>query len=152
VHSRARGDLNDFNNYLGGFPVPIIRPDVYGTLPTDIPNRFLAWGLFQLPWKIRIAPTVEYRTGFPYIVTDAFQNYVGTPDQNHYPGFFSADAKVSKDFKVSAKYSLRPSVSIFNMTDHFNPEALHNNIADPAYGLFFGQRGRRFTADFDVIF
>jgi hypothetical protein len=77
---------------------------------------------------------------------------VGLPDQNHYPGFFSADAKVSKDFKVSPKYSLRPSVSIFNMTDHFNPEAFHNNIADPAYGLFFGQRGRRFTADFDVIF
>jgi len=152
VRSRARGDLNDFNNYLGSFPVPILRPDEYGTLPTDIPNRFLAWGVFQLPWKIRIAPTVEYRSGFPYIVTDAAQNYSGSPDQNRFPGFFSADAKVSKDFKVSPKYTLRPSVSMFNLTDHFNPEAFHNNIADPAYGLFFGQRGRRFTADFDVIF
>ena len=33
-----------------------------------------------------------------------------------------------------------------------HPEAFHNNVADPAYGLFFGQRGRRFTADFDVVF
>jgi hypothetical protein len=60
--------------------------------PADLPNRFLAWGLLQLPW--------------------GFQN----------------------------------------LTNHFNPEAFHNNVADPAYGLFFGQGGRRFTADFDVIF
>jgi len=43
-------------------------------------------------------------------------------------------------------------VSSFNLTDHFNPEAVHANIADPAFGYFFGQRGRRFTADFDVLF
>jgi len=152
VRSKARGDLNDFNNYLGSFPAPILRPDQFGNLPTDIPNRFLLWGLVQLPWKIRIGPTVEYRSGFPYIVTDAGQNYAGIPNQNRYPGFFSVDAKVSKDFKVSSKYTLRPSISSFNLTDHFNPEAFHNNIADPGFGLFFGQRGRRFTADFDVIF
>jgi hypothetical protein len=57
-----------------------------------------------------------------------------------------------KDFKVSPKYSVRFSVSGYNLTDHFNPEAVHGNIADPAYGLFFGQRGRRFTTDFDVLF
>jgi hypothetical protein len=54
--------------------------------------------------------------------------------------------------KVSPKYTVRLSVSGYNLTNHFNPEAFHNNVADPAYGLFFGQRGRRFTADFDVIF
>ena len=32
VYSRARGDLNDFNNYLGSFPVPIIRADQFGNL------------------------------------------------------------------------------------------------------------------------
>jgi hypothetical protein len=36
--------------------------------------------------------------------------------------------------------------------DHFNPEAVHANIADPAYGFFFGQRTRRYTADFDIVF
>jgi hypothetical protein len=44
------------------------------------------------------------------------------------------------------------SVSSFNLTNHFNPEALHSNAADPAFGYFFGHRGRRFTADFDVLF
>jgi hypothetical protein len=97
-------------------------------------------------------PSVEYRSGFPYAVTDAAQNYVGVPNQSRFPGFFSMDARVSKDFQVNPKYAVRLSVSGYNLTNHFNPEAFHNNAADPAYGLFFGHRGRRFTVDFDVIF
>lgn len=152
VRSRARGDLNDFASYLGSFPAPIIRPNQFGNLPADLPNRFLTWGLIQLPAGFRIAPLVEFRSGFPYAVTDAAQNYVGIPEANRFPTFLSVDARVSKDFKVNSKYTLRFSVSGFNLTNHFNPEAFHANAADPAYGLFFGQRGRRFTADFDVIF
>jgi hypothetical protein len=36
-------------------------------------------------------------------------------------------------------------------TNHFNPEAFHNHVADPAFGFFSGQR-RRFTADFEILF
>jgi hypothetical protein len=152
VRSRARGDLNDFAGYLGSFPLPIIRPNQFGNLPGDLPNRFLAWGLLRLPWGFRIAPLVEVRNGFPYAITDVAQNYVGVPNQNRFPSFLSVDSRFSKDFKVSPKYTVRLSVSGYNLTNHFNPEALHANIADPAYGFYFGQRGRRFTADFDVIF
>jgi hypothetical protein len=83
---------------------------------------------------------------------DALQNYAGTPNGSRYPHFFSADARVSKDLKVNRNHAVRLSVSGFNLTNHFNPEAVHFNIADPAYGLFFGHRGRRFTADFDFLF
>jgi hypothetical protein len=152
VRSRARGDLNDFGRYVGTFPVPIIRGNQHTNLSGDLPNRFLLWGVFQLPWAFRAAPVVEYRSGFPYIVTDAAQNYVGIQNQNRYPNFLSVDARLSKDIKVNPKYSVRLAVSSFNLTNHFNPEAVHGNIADPAYGLFFGHRGRRFTADFDVLF
>jgi hypothetical protein len=152
VRSRARGDLNDFANYLGSFPAPIIRPNVYGTLPTDLPNRFLAWGVVQFPHGIRISPVFEYRSGFPYAVYDPAQNYVGIPNQTRFPNFFSIDSRFSKDIKVNPKYSIRLSISGFNLTDHFNPEALHTNTGDPAFGSYFGQRGRHFTADFDVIF
>ena len=152
TRSRAQGDLNDFSSYLGSYPPPILRANQFANLPTDLPNRFLAWGMFQLPWRFRIAPVVEYRSGFPYAVTDAAQNYAGIPNQSRFPDFFSVDARVSKDFQVNPKYAIRLSVSGYNLTDHFNPEAFHTNVADPAYGLFFGQRGRHFTADFDVIF
>jgi hypothetical protein len=152
VRSRARGDLNDFANYLGSFPAPIVRANQFGNLPADLPNRFLAWGAVQLPAGFRIAPLVEYRSGFPYAVTDAAQNYVGVPNAERFPSFLSVDSRFSKDIKVNPKYTVRLSVSGYNLTDHFNPEAFHNNVADPAFGLFFGQRGRRFTADFDVLF
>jgi hypothetical protein len=152
VRSSAQGNLNDFANFLGTFPAPLLRPDLYSTLPTDLPNRFLVWGSLKLPYGFRIAPVLEYRTGFPYAVTDALQNYVGTPYQNRFPSFFSADARLSKDFKVNPKYTIRISVAGFNLTDHFNPEAIHTNIDDPAYGAFVGQHGRRYTADFDVLF
>ena len=152
VRSQARGDLNDFANYLGSFPVPIIRPNQFGNLPVNVPNRFLAWGAVQLPAGFRIAPLIEFRSGFPYAVTDALQNYVGAPNAQRFPSFMSVDSRFSKDIKVNPKYAVRLSVSAYNLANHFNPEAFHNNIADPAFGLFFGQRGRRFTADFDVIF
>ena len=152
VRSRARGDLNDFATYLGTFALPILRPNQFGNLPSDLPNRFLAWGLVHLPWKFQVAPLVEYRSGFPYAVVDAAQNWVGVPYISRYPTFLSIDSRISKDFKVNPKYSIRLSVSAYNLTDHFNPEAVHNNVADPAYGYFFGQRGRHFTADFDVLF
>jgi carboxypeptidase family protein len=152
VHARARGDLNDFANYLGSFPVPIVRPNQFGNLAADLPNRFLTWGVVQLPGGFRIAPLIEFRSGFPYAMTDAYQNYVGVPNAQRFPTFVSVDSRFSKDVKMNSKYTVRLSVSSYNLTNHFNPEAIHNNVADPAFGLFFGQRGRRFTADFDVIF
>jgi hypothetical protein len=152
VHSTARGDLNDFNNYLGSFPLPIIRPNQFGNLPGNIPNRFLMWGTVALPAKFQISPVMEYRNGFPYFTLDEAQNYAGVPNAHCYPNFLSLDARLAKDFQVTPKYGVRLAVSGFNLTNHFNPEAFHNNTADTAYGVFFGQRQRRFTLDFDVLF
>ena len=49
VHSRAVGDLNDFGQFLGTLTAPIIRPNEYGTLGTNVPNRMLLWGVAKLP-------------------------------------------------------------------------------------------------------
>lgn len=152
IRSKGRGDLNDFGSFLGTFPLPIVRPNQFGNSPADLPNRFLTWGLMQLPWKFRISPVIEYRSGFPYVVTNADQDYVGVPNTRRFPQFLSVDSRISKDFQVHPKYAVRLSVSAFNLTNHFNPEAVHPNVADPAFGYFFGHRGRRFTLDFDVLF
>src|SRR5215510_2676402 len=148
VHSQARGDLNEFNSYLGNFPFPVVRPNTFTNLSGDLPNRFLGWGAVRLPWMMRIAPIVEWRNGFPYAPVDAAQDYVGAPNQTRFRNFFSLDARVSKDIKVSDKYMLRFSVSGFNLTNHFNPLQVHSNIADPNYGVFFGSHKPRFRLDF----
>lgn len=152
VNSRARGDLNDFADFLGNFPLPVIRPNQFGTLPTDLPNRFLLWGAVQLPYRFRIAPTIEWRSGFPYASLNQFQRYADTPYTDHFPTFASIDARVSKDIQVNPKRAVRLSLNGFNLSNHFNPEAVRSNTANPLYGFFFGQRGRRFTVDFDVLF
>jgi hypothetical protein len=152
VRSRARGDLNEFNNYLGNFPFPIVRPNEYTNQPGDLPNRFLAWGTVSLPWKMRISPMLEWRNGFPYATTNLAQEYVGLPNTTRFPVFMSLDSRVSKDFKLNDKYSIRFSVSGFNLTNHFNPLDVRSNIDDLKYGVFFGNHKRKFRLDFDVLF
>jgi len=152
VNSRSRADVNEFNTYIGNFPFPVVRPNQYARGSADLPHRFLAWGIFHLPWKMRFAPIVEYRNGLPFSVTDAGQNYVGAANSKRFPNFFSLDGRISKDFQVTPKYAFRFSLSGFNLTNHFNALDAHRNAADPRFGIFFGNYERRFRLDFDVIF
>lgn len=152
VNSRSRGDVNEFNTYIGNFPFPVVRPNQYARGPVDLPHRFLAWGIVHLPWKMRFSPIVEYRNGLPFSVLDAKQNYVGAASSKRFPNFFSLDGRISKDFQVHPKYAFRFSLSGFNLTNHFNALDVHRNVADPRFGTFFGSYERRFRLDFDVIF
>jgi hypothetical protein len=154
THSRAEGNLNEFSGFVGNFPLPLVRSDSYSNLPGDAPNRLLAWGRLSAPWKLYLLPLAELRSGFPYASVDALGNYVGTPfsAQTRFPKYFSADARIVRDFKVRSKYTLRFSVSAFNLTGHFNALAVHANVADPQYGVFFGNYPRRYRGDFEVLF
>ncbi|MGI8991237.1 MAG: TonB-dependent receptor [Bryobacteraceae bacterium] len=155
TRSRAEGNLNSFDTFLGNFPGPLIHPDAYSNMAADLPNRFLMWGRLKFPlWTFQILPIVEYRNGFPYARFDERQNYSGIPnsDGSRFPNFFSADARFLKDFKVHPKYTARLSLTCFNLSNHFNALAVHANIADPQYGVFFGNYRRRYRGDFEVIF
>ena len=154
THSRAEGSQNTFDSFLGNYANPILRPNTYSNLPGDIPNRFLVWGNLQVPfWQLKLLPTVEIRNGFAYASYDSLQNYSGAPyrDNTRLRNFFSADARVMRDFKVSPKYAVRLSLTGFNLTNHFNPLAIHSNIADPNFGVAFGNYHRRYRFDFEII-
>jgi hypothetical protein len=153
VRQHAQGNVTDANSYLGNFPYPVARQNLVASLPGEIPNRFLLWGSYQIGKTWTVSPKIELRNGFPYYPTDVYQQYVaGLPYQSRYPRYFSADLRVSKDIKVSAKHAVRLSVNVFNLTNHFNPFEVHGNIADPMYGNFFGNYDRKFTADFDFLY
>jgi hypothetical protein len=154
VRSRARGDLNDFNSYFGDFGEPVIRQNQYSNLPFDVPNRFIAWGTVALPHRITIAPILEARSGFPFSVRDAEQNFVGVrnSDRTRFPSFFALDVEIAKEFQVTKKYGVRPSLRIFNLTNHFNPRDVRANLADPRFGEFLSSYRRYFTGGFDIIF
>ena len=155
ARSRAKGNLNTFDSSFEIFRTLIVRPNISSNLPADLPNRFVIWGAVNTHiWRLQVYPLIEYHTGFPYAKLDAAQNYVGTPysDSTRFPKFFQADARVSRDFQVNPKYAVRLSLTVTNFTNHFNALEVHNNIADPGSGVFFGNYDRRYRGDFDIIF
>jgi hypothetical protein len=154
VRSNARGDLNDFNSYFGDFGQPVIRQNQFSNLPFDVPHRLIAWGTVALPHRISIAPIIEARSGFPFSVLDAEQNFVGVRNSslNRFPAFFAIDTEIAKEFQVTKKYGLRLSLQIFNVTDHFNPRNVRANTADPAFRQFSSSYGRYFSGGFDILF
>jgi hypothetical protein len=152
VHSKALGSVDALSTYLGDVSFPIVRRRFYTNLAIDTPDRILVWGETPLKWKMKIAPMVEYRTGLPYSQVDAYQNFVGLPNSNRFPSYFSLDTQLIKDVQINPKYAGRFTIRGLNLSNHFNALAVHPNIADPQFGNFFGSYGRRFRLDFDVLF
>jgi len=153
VRQYAYGDVSSASSYLGNFPYPVVRDGLVSALPSEIPNRFLLWGTYSLPYKFMVNPHLELRNGFPYQPTDALQQWVQTTGpQYRFPRYFSADLAVAKDFKVKETHAVRLTVTVQNLTNHYNPLQVHSNIADPQYGTFFGNYNRKYLLDFDVLF
>jgi hypothetical protein len=143
--SRSRGDLNTLSDTFMPFEQPVIRPNVSGVLPSDVPNRLLTWGLFNLPLKLSLSPVVDVRTGLPYSDVDVLQNYVGVPDGLRFPTYFSLDARIYREFPLhlpfmerSTKRKIRFGVYTINLTNHHNPLDIYNNVTSPFFGQFAG--------------
>jgi hypothetical protein len=155
VHQFARGDITDASTYLGDFPSPVVRSPIVASTAGEMPNRLLIWGTSNLPWRMHISPHIEYRNGFTWQPVDQLQNYVAvasTAPQARYPDYLSADARIAKDISINAQHAVRLSLTVRNVTDHDNPLQVHNNIADPQYGTYFGNYGTHALVDFDFLF
>lgn len=149
--SRARGDINALSDTYVPFQAPVIRPNAYGVMPSDIPNRVIVSGFVNLPGKFVMSPIADFHSGFPYSDVDVLQNYVGSPDSLRFPNYFSLDAKLYRDipihlpFKAHSKnHKIRVGVFTLNATNHKNPHDVFNNISSPIFGEFAGFQ-RRFT-------
>ena len=62
------------------------------------------------------------------------------------------DLRLAKSIAVNKDHAVRISFSGFNLSNHWNPESVRWNTADPQLGEFLGQRPRRFRIDFDLLF
>jgi TonB dependent receptor/TonB-dependent Receptor Plug Domain len=152
VRSNAKGDLNDFVSIFGDLREPVIVADQYARQTFDTPNRFLVWGVVNLPRDIAVSPTLEYRTGFPYSLVDESQQTVGTRnDGGRFPNLMTLDLAVTKDVQIK-KHRARVGVQVFNLTNHFNPQDVQNNTASPLVGEFANSVARQVRAKFVVLF
>jgi len=149
IWSRARGDLNTVSNIFLPLEQPIIRPNVSGILPSDVPNRVVSWGVFHLPWSLTVSPVVDVHSGFTYSNVDVLQNYAGAPNGQRFPTFFSLDVQAYRDFHLhvpfmerGSRHKVRVGLYSINLTNHGNFHDVYNNEASPLFGRFAGFQRR----------
>jgi outer membrane receptor protein involved in Fe transport len=156
LHARARGELNSFDQFFGNFPNPVIRLNEFGPMPFDSPNRFLLWGSVGLPWKLDFWPVFDVHTGFPFSKVDSNLNFVGPRNEaGRFPTFFSFDFQLTREFRVpflGRKRTMRAGVKIFNVTNHFNPRDVQDNISSASFGAFYNSVGRLYRAKLEFNF
>lgn len=153
VRARTEGTLNDFVSLFGTTRDPIIQPDESSLQPFDVPNRLLAWGVLNFPRGFTIAPTAEYRSGFPYTVVDELQQVVGSRNRGgRFPALFTLDLSATKVVPLTKKYRARVGVHLFNLTNHFNPRDVQNNVASPTFGQFANSVNHSVRVKFVVLF
>jgi hypothetical protein len=158
IWSRTRGDLNNLSAVFVPFAQPVVRPNVYGILPSDIPNRVVTWGIFSLPRKFKFSPLADWHSGYPYSDVDVLENYVGTPNGARFANFFSLDVKFYREFRLpflsagSGKvHHIRLGFYSLNVTNHGNFNAVYNNVTAPNFGQFAGFLDRRDGAMIDFV-
>lgn len=145
VHSKAFGDLNDFNQFFGNNAVAVIEPNSRGRLPFDAPNRFLFWGQFEGPLKLTLMPVLDVHTGFPYSRIDQEREFVGPRDSLRFPVFNSVDLQVTRPIRLPFPHKdvkARIGFSVFNLLNRFNPRDVQSDIDSYRYGALFNGVGR----------
>jgi len=155
VHSKARGELNDYNQFFGNNPYPLIRPNQYGPLANDAPNRVLFWGIIALPRKLQFVPILDVHTGFPYSKLDENWNYVGQRNEaGRFPTYVGFDTKIQYpfDFKFRGRrIQFLGGLKVIDIFNHYNPRDVQQYSGSPYYGAFYNSVGRlwRIDGDFD---
>jgi len=165
IRSKAEGDLNDFNSYFGNTRNAVIRKNEFSIQPFDAPHRFLFWGDIGLPKGITFTPVVDWRSGFPFSFVNERQDFIGTRNTaGRFPRFFSFDLQVTKEWIIKVpnwkfipqkfrgkKYPGRFGVKLFNITNHFNPRDVQNNIDAVDFGTLYNSPRRAFRLKFEFV-
>ena len=165
VRSRATGDLNDFNYYFGNARNPVLQPNQNSLQPFDVPNRLLFSGDIGFKWNLTFSPVVEWRDGFPFSRVDQDQQFVGARNRaGRYPTFFTLDLQITKAMTIKLpnwkflpsslrgkKYPWRAGIKLFNITNHWNPREVQQNIAAPDAGAFYDGVPRTFRLSFRFL-
>jgi hypothetical protein len=147
VRSKATGDLNDFNQFFGNDPQAVIQSNSRGPLAFDAPNRFLAWGELNGPWKLMLMPVLDIHTGFPYSVVNEKRDFVGPRNDERFPRFDSFDLQVLRSFGLpfhGKEHTVKLGFGVFNLFNHANPRDVQNDLDSNRFGQFFNSAVRTF--------
>jgi hypothetical protein len=115
-------------------------------LATEIPNRFLAWGLLGLPGGMTFAPFLTVRNGFPYSAIDDDWVYVGARNSRRMPWFGSLDISVTRVVDLPRQLPhARVGLKLYNLISVNTERDIQRDIASPDFGVRYDPVPRDFS-------
>ena len=72
----------------------------------------------------------------------------------HFPQLMTFDLLVTKGLSIpfrGKKYKGRAGFTVFNITNHWNPRDVQNNIDAAQFGTFFNSAGRSVRLKFEFV-
>lgn len=128
---------------------PLQVTNNFGPMPWDAPNRFLSWGYLPPPLKRfkekwAIAYLLDWRTGFPFSVTNDAGEVLGLVDAHRYPSSLDLNLAIERKFTFR-RYRFAVRLGANNLTDHRNPTAVNNVMGSPTFMRFYGDEGRHYV-------
>jgi len=128
------GELFDYVNGVTN-PLNPFGPGDHGPSGEDMRHRFVVSGVFELPYKFQLSTLAQFESARPYTMatpadangdgndTDrAVVNGVPTSlDEFRGSPYQQVDVRVSRDFRVNERVSVRPFAEMFNLFNRSNP-------------------------------
>ena len=144
-YTRSEARANAVINY--SIENPIFAPQSGGPLPWDAPNRVLAcgWAPVEKTWfpgfmSRLIGETdaqllFDYRTGFPFSVTNEAGGLVGAPNSMRFPDYATVNIALERKFPFRG-YLWAWRVGVINSLNRANPNVVNSDIDSPQYLAF----------------
>ena len=158
IWSHARGDLNNLSSIMIPFDAPVIRPDVYGILASDIPNRFDRLGNFLPALEAYVQSAGRCSLWLPLLPDRCHAAICRHAERPALPGVFLTRpqglSRISDTRSWKGKngkgHHFRLGAYSLNITNHGNFSTVYNNVASPDFGKFVGllYRHEGMTLDF----
>jgi hypothetical protein len=132
---------------------PILSPQAGGPLSWDAPNRFLMWGWapVEKKWFPQLLQPVvgdtdfqlmtDFRTGFPFSVTNEQGYLVGQPNDLRFPDYLTVNVALERRFRFHG-YLWAGRVSLINALGRSNPNVVNSDFNSPQYLLYGGGQAR----------
>ena len=137
VWSRGTADLNNYDQFYGNFPNPIVRANEHSLIPTDVRHRLLLRGTIGFPGQWDLAPVLELRSGFPWSAVDEYLDFVGPRNRTgRLPAVRTLDFTLARPWHVW-KYRFRAGIKIYNAFGAAAERDIQSNLTSPNYGAAY---------------
>jgi hypothetical protein len=126
---------------------PLLSPQAGGPLGWDAPNRVLMWGwapvekkwfphlLQPVVGETDIQVLADYRTGFPFSVTNEQGYLIGKPDDVRFPDYMTLNVALERRFPFHG-YVWAFRAGIINVLNRQNPNVVNSDFNSPQFMAF----------------